>query len=129
MPAPVIVLGSERRADAGRRIAALGQSFAVHEWRGSGPPYLHVHHADDEAWHVLEGTLRFKFADRQVEAMPGSTVFVPRGVPHTYEAMGSARYLIVLTPRLVDLIAELQGEPDLQQHRHIMRKFQSEILD
>ena len=31
-------------------VAAAGSSFEVHEWSGSGPNYLHRHHADDEAW-------------------------------------------------------------------------------
>src|SRR5579859_4068478 len=111
---PIIASGDDSR------IVANGRSFSVYEWRGSGPAYLHVHYADDEAWHVLEGTLRFRFSDRTVEVVAGSTVFVPAGVPHTYEAIGSARYLIILTPRLNDLIAELQRTPDLEKHKEIM---------
>src|SRR5882724_7137101 len=88
-----------------------GNSFSVNEWRGSGPATLHVHHADDEAWHVLEGVLHFRFTDREVEVAAGGSVFVPAGVPHTYTA-NNARYLIVLTPRLAALIAELQSNRD-----------------
>jgi len=29
--------------------SSAGKSFEIHEWRGSGPANLHVHHADDEA--------------------------------------------------------------------------------
>jgi mannose-6-phosphate isomerase-like protein (cupin superfamily) len=65
-------------------MAALGLSFDIHEWSGSGPDYLHVHHSDDEAWHVLQGTLTFRFLDREVEAAAGSTVFVPAGVAPAY---------------------------------------------
>jgi mannose-6-phosphate isomerase-like protein (cupin superfamily) len=64
-------------------IAAVGTSLVVHEWTESGPSYLHVHRSDDEAWHVLEGLLRFRFADREVDAPAGTTVFVPAGVAHT----------------------------------------------
>src|SRR5579871_5507391 len=78
--------------------SASGNSFSVHEWRGSGPATLHVHHSDDEAWHVLEGELTFRYADRTENVGPGTTVFVPAGVPHTYTAGAGARYLIVLTP-------------------------------
>ena len=45
-------------------IAAVGKSLVVHEWAGAGPSYMHIHRSDDEAWHVLEGSLRFRFADR-----------------------------------------------------------------
>ncbi|MBO0685583.1 MAG: cupin domain-containing protein [Candidatus Dormibacteraeota bacterium] len=109
-------------------IAADGASFSVHEWRGSGPPHLHVHHEDDEAWHVLEGSLRFRFQDRTEEAAAGTTVFVPAGVAHSYEAAPGTRYLIILTPRLRSLIAELQGNRDRSLDPEIYRRHSSEIV-
>jgi uncharacterized RmlC-like cupin family protein len=110
------------------RFSAVGNSFCIHEWRGSGPAILHVHHADDEAWHVLEGALRFRFADRTVEVEAGGTMFVPAGVAHTYEAI-DARYLIVLPPRLDALIKALQGERDRSRHPAIYRAHESELLE
>lgn len=125
MAQPSIAPGGEGQ----QPIAAYGQTFDVHEWGGSGPPYLHVHHADDEAWHILEGTLTFRFLDQTVEAPAGTTVFVPAGVAHTYyEAAGPTRYLIIMTPRLRDLIAALQAAP-LKEHNAIMRQFASEIIE
>ena len=115
-------------ADPASRFAASGQSFAIREWRGSGPAKMHVHHADDEAWHVLEGVLRFHFTDRQIDVEAGRSVFVPAGVPHTYEAL-DARYLVVLTPRLVALIAELQQTPHADDEPAIYRKYASELLE
>jgi len=111
------------------RFSASGISFAIHEWRGSGPATLHVHHSDDEAWHVLEGALTFRYADRTETVGPGTTVFVPAGIPDTYMAGGNARYLIVLTPRLSALIAALQADPDPAHHREIYKRFNSELLE
>lgn len=129
MVEPIIVKAAQTQTGDQPRIAATGQSFDVHEWSGSGPDYLHVHHADDEAWHILEGTLTFKFSDRVVEAPAGTTVFVPAGVAHAYyEAYGPTRYLIILTPRLRELIAALHMAP-LEQHNAVMRRFDSEILE
>jgi len=108
--------------------AAVGTSFVVKEWRGSGPATLHVHHADDEAWHVLEGSLHFRFADREIDVPAGGSVFVPAGVPHTYEAR-EARYLIVLTPRLDALIGELQATPDRAAHPAVYQKYESTLLE
>jgi mannose-6-phosphate isomerase-like protein (cupin superfamily) len=122
---PVITLDGTRTAT---RFSAVGGSFEIHEWRGSGPAALHVHHLDDEAWHVLEGTLRFRFVDRQIDVGPGGTVFVPAGMAHSYEAI-NARYLIVLTPRLAALISELQKTPDRTQHPAIYRRYESELLE
>jgi mannose-6-phosphate isomerase-like protein (cupin superfamily) len=111
------------------KIAASGNSFEVHEWSGSGPEYLHVHYADDEAWHVLQGTLTFKFPDGEVEMSEGSTVFVPAGVPHTYyEAHGPTRYLMILTPRLRQMISELHSTP-YARHADVLKRFESEIVD
>jgi mannose-6-phosphate isomerase-like protein (cupin superfamily) len=88
--------------------AAVGMSLVVREWTDSGPSYLHIHRSDDEAWYVLEGALRFRFADREVDAPAGTTVFVPAGVAHTYRVTGTGRHLIFLTPRLDRLIDRLR---------------------
>src|SRR5438876_2283015 len=109
MKEPIIVPDKQARDANQGPISAIGGSFDIHEWRGSGPDYLHVHHSDDEAWHVLEGTLTFKFSDRDVDAPAGTTVFVPAGVPHAYYVRnGTARYLFILTPRIRELISALQ---------------------
>jgi mannose-6-phosphate isomerase-like protein (cupin superfamily) len=128
MTGPMIVFANEGQMADRPRVDVAGASFEIHEWSGSGPDYLHVHHADDEAWYILEGTLTFRFTDRQVEAPSGTTVFVPAGVPHTYfEAYGPTRYLIILTPRLRELIAELHQAP-YAQHAEVLRRFESDIV-
>lgn len=117
---PVIVKSGDANP-----ITAIGHSFEIHEWTGSGPGYLHVHFADDEAWHILDGVLTFRFGDKTVEAPAGTTVFVPAGMPHDYfEANGTARYLVILTPRLHQLIEELHGAP-LADHGAILRRYES----
>jgi uncharacterized RmlC-like cupin family protein len=109
--------------------SASGNSFGVHEWRGSGPGTLHVHNSDDEAWHVLEGELTFRYNDRTETVGPGTTVFVPAGVPHTYSTGAGARYLIILTPRIAALISALQANGDPSNQRDIYRRFDSELLE
>ncbi len=109
--------------------SAAGASFEVHEWQGSGPATLHVHHADDEAWHILEGELTFRYSDRSETVGPGTTVFVPAGIAHTYTAAEDARYLIILTPRLSALITALQSERDRSRHPEIYKRFNSELLE
>jgi quercetin dioxygenase-like cupin family protein len=109
--------------------SAAGASFEIHEWRGSGPATLHVHHTDDEAWHILEGELTFRYADRSETAGPGTTIFVPAGMAHTYTAAADARYLIILTPCLSALIKTLQADRDPTHLREIYRRFNSELLE
>ena len=126
--APVIRMPESSGAQSPARFAAGGASFSVKEWRGSGPATLHVHHADDEAWHVLEGTLHFRFVDGEVDVPAGGTVFVPAGVAHTFTAT-DARYLIVLTPRLEALIAELQSNRDPAAQHGIYARHESTLLE
>ncbi len=109
-------------------ISAVGQSLIVQEWTGSGAGYMHVHHEDDEAWHVLEGSLTFMLPEGEVVAGAGTTVFVPAGTPHDYkENGGPARYLIILTPRLHALIQELHNTP-WSEHAEVQKKYRSEIV-
>jgi mannose-6-phosphate isomerase-like protein (cupin superfamily) len=110
--------------------AATGKSFVLREWAGSGPAELHIHHEDDEAWHVLSGVLRFRFADSEVDATAGSTVFVPAGVAHTFEARTpDTRYLLVLTERLLSLIETLSGSQGRERKGEIYRAHASELVD
>lgn len=111
-----------------RSLDAMGRVFGIGQWRGSGPPQLHVHHEDDEAWHVLEGQLEFRFSDGIEIVGPGSTVFVPAGVAHTYVTTDDAEYLIVLTPRLQALIDELHQVP-ASEHAAVYRRHASELLE
>jgi hypothetical protein len=46
-------------------IADVGASLIVRERTYSGPSCMHIHRSDDEAWHVLEDSLRFRFPDRE----------------------------------------------------------------
>ena len=110
-------------------ITAIGASLVIREWMDSGPSYMHIHRSDDEAWHVLEGSLRFRFPDREVDAPAGTTVFVPAGVPHTYRVTEPGRYLIVLTPRLDRLIAKLRGLPDESELRATLAEFDTVMVE
>jgi mannose-6-phosphate isomerase-like protein (cupin superfamily) len=112
-------------------IRAMGASFTMHEWAHGemGGPPLHVHHNDDEAWHVLEGTLTFRFADGTAEARAGSTVFVPAGVAHTFGSPVPVRYLIVTTKRVNDLIDALHAPDAGDDQAAIYRRYDSEIVE
>lgn len=53
---------------------------------GFGPP-LHIHHDAAEAFYVLEGEYRMYLPDAEHTCGPGSFVYVPRGVPHTFQVV------------------------------------------
>lgn len=110
-------------------ISAAGASLVIRRWTESGPTYLHTHLSDDEVWHVLEGSLRFRFLDGEIEACAGTTVFVPAGVPHTYRVAQPGSYLIVLTPRLDQLIARLRTLSDPSQLRATLAEFDTVLVE
>lgn len=111
-----------------------GASLVIADWPSAGEARevapLHVHHADDEAWHVVSGALRFRFEDHEAVAQAGSTVLVPAGVPHTFGNAGPepSRFLIILPARLDELISRLH-EADPAEHRAIYRRYSSELLE
>lgn len=56
---------------------------------GSGPP-LHLHRDEDEFFRVIEGHYLFRAGEATVEAAPGDTLFVPRGLPHCFWNAGES---------------------------------------
>ena len=106
---------------AGNLLGADDGQFVIAEWRDPGGvpgqrrliAPTHVHHADDEAWYVLEGTLNFRVGDDEVEAPAGSGVLVPHGKAHSYwnPAAVPARYVIIMTPNIHRLIQAIHAMP------------------
>jgi mannose-6-phosphate isomerase-like protein (cupin superfamily) len=129
---------------AGRTIGSSEAQFIIAEWSdpglppGSppGPPRpiapLHVHHEDDEAWYVLEGALAFQLGDQLIEVEAGGAAFAPRGLAHTYwnPRQEQARYLLVMTAAIRNLIADLHATEDRSPEalRAIYQRHHSELL-
>ena len=55
---------------------------------GYGPP-RHIHRSHDELFYVLEGEVLFLVGERQVSALPGTFVFIPRGTVHAAKVIGT----------------------------------------
>ncbi len=62
------------------------------------PP--HIHHAEEEAWYVLDGELTFNVGGRTIPAVAGSFILVPRGIVHTFGNTGDrpASFLEIFSP-------------------------------
>jgi mannose-6-phosphate isomerase-like protein (cupin superfamily) len=121
---------------AGRSAWSDTASFVLVEWTDEGGTSrerpiapLHVHHADDECWYVLDGKLGFLVGDEELEAGPGDAVFVAAGTPHAYwnAADVPTRYLLVIPRRIADLLHEFHdGNP--KDFAAVFRKYESELL-
>jgi uncharacterized protein (TIGR02246 family) len=66
---------------------------------GLASPY-HVHHNEDEAFYILEGTIAFLCGDTWQVAGPGTYVYGPRDIPHGFRVIGTspARMLLQCAP-------------------------------
>src|SRR2546430_13269906 len=90
------------------------EQFALVEavaFRTTEPP-LHIHHREDEAWYILDGQMTFYVGDDTMTATPGTFVFAPRGIPHTFTVdVEPTRVLVFAAPAGFEHFAlELGGE-------------------
>jgi mannose-6-phosphate isomerase-like protein (cupin superfamily) len=101
----------------------------------AGPP-LHVHHREDEGLYVLEGMYEIRAGGRMIPAPPGTCVFLPRDVPHTYTNVGyrTGKLLVTITPAGFERFFEELGQlaPAAQSDRErlavIGQKYGLEII-
>ena len=84
-------------ATAGETNGAFG---LMEQWarRGFAPP-THVHHREDSALYVLDGSLRVRVGDDESTITAGDFVFLPRDVPHSFRVDSEeAHFLELVTP-------------------------------
>ena len=137
--------------DSGQRLNILGNALTIrlhgrdtngtlsvvesHDLPGGGPP-LHIHHREDETFQILEGEYEFMVGGQTVLAKPGTTLFAPGGIPHTYRYVGKTpgRLMCVITPSgfegFFEEIGALspQQQQDLPRVLAIAQKFSMEIV-
>ncbi|MEM7103678.1 MAG: cupin domain-containing protein [Bacteroidota bacterium] len=92
------------------------------------PP--HIHYDEDEIFHVLEGQMAMTIGDKSTILGPGDLIFCPRGIPHSFKAIGDekARVLLSIFPSgLEDMFEELSqlpaGPPDMEKIVQISAKY------
>lgn len=113
--------------------------FVIHEIRDDasrlprGGVPLHLHRTEDEAWYVLDGTLRFQYGAREFEAKAGSGVLLPRGTPHTFwnPGPGAARYLLIVGSKTEGLLESLHGPkpPGPGSRKDLYASFDVDLLE
>jgi quercetin dioxygenase-like cupin family protein len=102
---------------------------------GGGPP-RHIHHNEDETFYILEGELEMQVNEDMFTARPGTSVFLPRGIPHTFGNLGTqpVKTLTLLTPAgLEEFFAEIeplviQNEPDMTAVVAVASKYGIEVV-
>ena len=108
----IVVASAEQTVDA---FALLQTQGEPHDF---GPP-LHIHHDAAEAFYVLEGEYLMFIEETQAVCPPGTFVYVPRGIPHTFKVIstGPGRKLNLFAPAAMVgffeelAVAEAAGTP------------------
>jgi mannose-6-phosphate isomerase-like protein (cupin superfamily) len=83
--------------------------------RGFGPP-LHCHDDEDEVMVVFDGEIAFRSGESETIAGSGATVFLPHGVPHTFQVLSETARFTTVSARNVgaarfDAMVRELGEP------------------
>jgi mannose-6-phosphate isomerase-like protein (cupin superfamily) len=108
--------------------ADTGGAFAVveHPIEPGRLVLPHVHRHEDEYSYVLEGTIGARVGDHEVTAGPGSYLFKPRGLMHTFwnAGPGPARILEVIAPAGFETyFAELAEAGDPERRHELAAKY------
>ena len=79
--------------------------------KGNVPP-RHVHHREDETFYVVEGEMTFSVGDATIKATPGTMVFAPRDIPHSFTIDSEqVRILVMVAPAGVEGFFKECGVP------------------
>ena len=104
----------------GRDTGGVVSAVESHDVPGGGPP-SHIHHREDETFQVLEGEYEWTVGGKTFIAQKGTTIFAPRGIPHTYRYLGKTpgRLMCVMTPSGFEGFFEEIGALSPQQQQDI----------
>jgi quercetin dioxygenase-like cupin family protein len=119
----------------GRDTGGVVSVVESHDVPSGGPP-PHIHRREDETFQILEGEYEWTVGGKTFIAKMGTTIFAPRGIPHTYRYLGQTpgRLMCVITPSGFEGFFEEIGAMSPQQQQDIPRvmeiakKFGLEIL-
>ena len=96
---------------------------------GMGIP-LHTHANEDELFFVIEGAMQFQIGDQTVEAPAGTAAWLPRGLPHSFKAVGetpATASVTILPAGMEKMLEELGalpvGAPDMEKALAICERF------
>ena len=109
---------------------------------GHATPY-HLHHAEDEAFYVLDGEFTFICGGNKFVVGPGGYIFLPRGIPHGIRVSSSAPSTMLIfampgsgflgmmqemaTPATARVLPE-PTPPDIQKLTRLCAKYQIDLL-
>jgi quercetin 2,3-dioxygenase len=117
------------RKDTGNELSV----FAYTGYEKIGPS-LHLHYKQDEIFYVVAGQYRFVVGQETMELNAGDTIFLPRGIPHSWiQTSDQGRLLYAVQPAgtLEDFFIEMNGlkvPPTEEESRAIHKKHGMKVV-
>jgi quercetin 2,3-dioxygenase len=110
--------------------------LAVFEYHGrvrGGPP-LHLHKDQDEIYFIREGRWIFVVGGETHHLGPGDTIFLPRGLPHSFaQTSEEGRLVFMFTPAgtmagFFEAIARFNGPPEPAVEKAVFARHGMEVV-
>jgi len=121
----------------GEDTAGALSAFELSALPQSGP-YLHVHHREDEWYYVLSGEFLFKAGGEPYTLPVGSSVWLPRGIPHVWAntTKAEAKLILVCQPggfekffeEMGNEMAKVDNPSAENKMKEVMAKYGMELL-
>lgn len=79
---------------------------------GDSPP-LHIHHTEDEIFHVLEGEFLFVVGEVEHHLTAGEMLLAPKGIPHQYlvQSAQGGRWTTTTVPGDFERCVQVMARP------------------
>jgi mannose-6-phosphate isomerase-like protein (cupin superfamily) len=106
------------------KISTMGGLTLIASHVINGMP-LHVHTREDEYFYVVEGTLSIRCGEEVFKAGPGSFVFLPRRIPHSWDVFGGgvAQVLMITVPAMLEEFLREFHSPTIVPRDKIAAKY------
>lgn len=101
--------------------------------QGKGTP-LHIHHAQDEIFYVIDGAYKFQVGDDKYDLKTGDSIFLPRQVPHAWTQVSEkGKMTVIMQPagkleNFFVTMAALDHEPSKEEISAIFAANDMQVL-
>ncbi len=101
--------------------------------QGRGTP-LHLHHAQDEIFYVLEGEYYFQVGDKKFSLTKGESIFLPRKVPHAWtQVSATGKMTVTMQPagkleNFFVAVATLDHEPTPKEMEQLFADNEMQVV-
>jgi quercetin dioxygenase-like cupin family protein len=125
------VLDTVVKVAGGATEGAVAVAEHVIQGRTLGAP-MHTHSREHEILFVTRGTIGVQIGDEVFDAGPGTTVFKPKGIPHTFwnATDSEARFVEVFAPaglehyfRELEPLVPADGPPDFAGLQQLYERY------